>query len=350
MKLRLDQLSSHLRRGLAPIYLISGDDPLLVRDACDALRQQAQTAGCTERTILNVDSGFEWSALLGACMTGSLFADRQLIELRMPTGKPGDEGSKTLMSYAAKPVVENVLLIITGKLDAAAQKTKWFGAVESSGVVMQIWPLEPHQLPGWVAQRMRNKGMQPTQEAAELLAMRVEGNLLACVQEIEKLHLLHGSVAITAEMVLDVADSARFDIYALADSALAGDAGRTARILARLREEGVEAILVLWALTRDIRTLAMVAAAHQNGVSVDACLTSLRVFEKHKPLIKKALFRQGGQGTLVWQAALQHASVIDRINKGAAAGNVWDELLQLSLTIAGRPLFSKMLESATVKN
>lgn len=345
MKVRSDQLSSQLGRGLAPIYLVSGDEPLLLGDACDAIRQQALSVGCTERTILNVETGFQWSALLGACMTGSLFADRQLIELRMPTGKPGDEGSKTLISYAAKPVIENVLLIITGKLDAAAQKTKWFGALEAKGVVVPVWPLESHQLPGWITQRMRAKGLQPTQEAAELLAIRVEGNLLACVQEIEKLYLLHGPAAVNADMILDVADNARFDIYSLADSSLAGDALRTARILARLREEGEDAILVLWALTREIRTLATAAAAQRSGASVDICLTNLKVFEKRKPLIKKALMRHKGQAL---QAILQHATLIDRIIKGAAPGNVWNELLQLSLAIAGQPLFSKSLKRATV--
>lgn len=345
MKVRPDQLSGQLRRTLAPIYLVSGDEPLLLREACDAIRQQARTAGCTERTIFNVDSSFQWSSLLGACMTGSLFSDRQLIELRMPNGKPGDEGSKTLITYCAKPVVENVLLIITGKLDSATQKSKWFTTLEAGGVVVQVWPLEPRQLPAWVAQRMRDKGMQPSQEAAEMLATRVEGNLLACAQEIEKLHLLHGSVAIDADQVMaGVADSSRFDIYGLADSALAGDAARAARILDRVREEGVDAILVLWALVREIRALAIMAAAHQNGAKIDACIAKQGVWEKRKPLIRQALVRQKSDA---WQAMLQHASLIDRIIKGVATGNVWDELLQLSLKVAGKPLFSPVLKSGT---
>ena len=256
MKLRFEQLSEHLQQGLRPIYLLSGDEPLQLGEAADAIRAQARAQGFAEREVMHVEAGFDWNALAAASDTLSLFAEQRLIDLRLPSGKPGKEGGAALAEYAANPPQDTVLLITSGKLDKNAAKAKWYKALDSAGVTLQVWPVEANQLPRWVGQRMRARGLSASPEAAQLLAERVEGNLLAAAQEIEKLLLLYGESSVDAEMVEQgVADSARYDIFELVDTALLGDAPRVARIMEGLHGEGVEPILILWALVREIRAL-----------------------------------------------------------------------------------------------
>jgi DNA polymerase-3 subunit delta len=333
MQIRPEQLEQHLKRELAPIYFVYGDEPLLVQESCDVIRAQARAAGCTEREVYSVESGFDWQGFLQAGDSLSLFADRKLVELRMPTGKPGDAGAKALAAYAARPAPDNVLLIMAGKLETAARKSKWHQALENAGVVVPIWPLEIKQLPAWVNRRMQARGLKPTTEAVTLLVERVEGNLLACAQEIEKLALVHGVGPIDVEQVTNsVANSSRFDAFTLVDAALEGDAVRVTRILDSLRLEGVEPILVLWAITRELRLMADCAQVMQRGQSVDGALAASKVWDKRKPLMRSGLQRHK---PLVWRRLLQRAAGIDQLVKGGRAGNVWDELLQLVLIVAG---------------
>ena len=337
MKLNYDQLAGQLNKTLAPIYIVSGDEPLLVQEASDAIRAKAREQGCTERKVFEVAAGFDWDGWSASGQNMSLFAERQLIELRMPTGKPGsDAGNKALLAYAQDVSPDNVLLIIAPKLAGATQNTKWMKAMVAAGVWVTVWPLTLAQMPRWVAQRLNKRGIQVSQQAISLLVERVEGNPLAAVQEIEKLYLLHGPGNIDDETVQEaVVDSARFDIYALVDCAMAGDVQRVCRIIARLEEEGVEPILLLWALTRETRNLALMAPAVEKGERVDHVLNQLRVWDKRKALTKKALSRSRFTN---WQTLLQHAAGIDRILKGGAPGNSWDELLSLSLSMAGQPV------------
>ena len=336
MQIKPEQLKPHLDKGLAPIYLVCGDEPLLVQEACDMIRAAARRSGCTEREVYSIEPGFDWGAFLQAGDAMSLFSDRKLIELRMPTGKPGDQGSKALLHYAERPVEENVLLIMAGKIEPAARKSKWYKALENSGAVVQVWPVDVRQLPGWAMRRMQAKGLQADQEAVALLVERVEGNLLACSQEIEKLLLLNGPGRISLEQVAaSVADSSRFDIFTLVDGALQGDSARTSRIIEGLKGEGVEPVLVLWALTREIRSMANMAAEAQDG-GIEQALARYRVWEKRKPLLRAGLKRHSPRA---WQAMLRRAALIDGMVKGAKAGNVWDELLQLSLWLGGVRLF-----------
>jgi len=333
MKLKAEQLKSHLQRGMSPLYLISGDTQLLVQEACDLVRQHAREAGFNERLVMHVDRSFDWQEFLQTTHGLSLFAERRLIELRLPTAKPGDTGSKILQAYAENPVADNVLLVVAGKIDAASQRSKWFKSLESAGVVVQVWPLDIRQLPGWIMQRMREKGMQPTQEAVTVLAQRVEGNLLACVQEIERLHLLHGIGSLdTQTVVSSVADNARFDIYALADSALGGDTVRATRIIRGLRNEGIEPVLVLWALAREIRLLVSMSHEIHKGVPDERVLSQTGIWEKRKPVVRQGLRRHTLHG---WRQMLHMAGNIDRMIKGMSAGNAWDGLLDLSLMMAG---------------
>ncbi|WP_126453261.1 DNA polymerase III subunit delta [Sulfuriflexus mobilis] len=339
MKLNASQLESHLQGGLAPLYFLSGDEILLVQEAADTIRAAARAQGYSEREVMHVDRSFDWAALNDASDTLSLFAERRIVELRMPTGKPGDAGRKALLHWVERPPEDTLLLIITGKLEASVPKTKWFKTLEAAGASLTIWPLEPARLPGWVGARMRERGLQPDVAAVELLSQRVEGNLLAAAQEIDKLQLLHGSGQITVEDIDEaVVDNARFDIYRLVDTALDGDAAQTQRMFNRLQDEGIEPVLLLWVLGRELRSLASMAAecAGSGGppgdAAVEQVMTRYRVWQKRKPLIKKALQRSGPRR---WQGLVLVAARIDRVIKGQLAGNVRDELLQLCLALAG---------------
>ncbi len=333
MKLRFEQLHDHLQQGLRPVYLLSGDEPLQLGEAADAIRAAARAQGFAEREVMHVEAGFDWSSLAASSNTLSLFAEQRLIDLRLPSGKPGREGGAALADYAANPPPDTVLLISSGKLDKNAAKAKWYKALDAAGVTLQVWPVEAQQLPRWVAQRMRSRGLNATPEAAQLLAERVEGNLLAAAQEVEKLHLLYGETNIDAEMVEQgVADSARYDIFELVDTALLGDAARVARVMEGLQGEGVEPILILWALVREIRALEEMAWEIEHGGNVEQAMKSRWVWQKRQPAVRAGLQRHNQRR---WSQLLRRAVRIDRMVKGAEQGNPRDELLQLALLMAG---------------
>ncbi len=332
MKLKPDQIAAHLQRSLAPIYLVSGDEPLQVAEVSDAIRTRARDSGCSERLLFSVETGFDWNTLLQARDTLSLFAQRRLVELRMPGGKPGEVGAKVLRAYAANPSADDVLLVISGKIDKDAQRSKWFSALEQVGVVIQVWPIKAAQLPGWIERRMRAKGLRPDAEAVALLAERMEGNLLAGAQEIEKLSLLNGDGAVDAKAVADaVSDSARYSVYDLVDRALAGDAAAVTRVLSGLQGEGVEPVVVLWALSRELLTLTTLAEELRT-TALEPLLAKQRVWENRKQLVRAALKRHSLQSL---RRLLRRAGDADRVAKGVAAGNVWDELRDLALGLAG---------------
>ena len=333
MKLGMDRLPRQLAEGLAPLYLIAGDEPLLVQEACDQVRAAARAQGCGERVVMHVEAGFDWNGLLQEAGGLSLFAERRLLELRLPSGRPGEAGGRVLQAYAQSPPPDTTLLVVSGRIEASAQRSRWFKAVEQAGVVVQVWPVGPGELPAWIARRLRSAGLEPQREAVQLLAQRLEGNLLAAVQEIEKLRMLHGQGPVTAEDVLAaVADSAHYDAFLLTDAALAGDQGRVSRILDSLRREGIEPLLILWTLVRELRAMALMASRLEEGAAPAQVLAGQRVWERRRPLVRAALRRHGRKR---WLQFLRRAAAIERIAKGRAAGNVWDELLQLSLAVAG---------------
>lgn len=337
MKLRVDQLANHLETNLAPVYLISGDEPFQVDEACQMVRRQCEQQGYSERELFHVDKGFDWQQLQAAAGALSLFAQQRVIEVRLPTGKPGTEGARSLVEYTEQLPQDTILLIVSAKLDASQTRSKWFKALEQAGVVVQIWPIEKPQLPRWIRQRMQIRGMQPTDGALTMLVDRIEGNLLAADQELEKLRLLFGEGNIDEHQVAAaVSDSARFDVFTLVDAALAGDAQRTCRVLYGLMGEGIEAVVVLWALAREIRTIHAMSAAMQDGQSVDYVMGQYRVWEKRKPQVRAALQRYPAKR---WQGLLWQAGEIDKIIKGLSSGKAWDELLQLTMKMAGTVLF-----------
>ncbi|MDH5734751.1 MAG: DNA polymerase III subunit delta [Gammaproteobacteria bacterium] len=329
MKIRIDQIQQHLKQGLKAIYFVSGDEPLQVMESTDTIRNAARQLDYTEREVMDVDSHFDWNQLLDAGNSLSLFAEKRIIELRMPSGKPGKQGSQVLIEYAQRPAEDAVLIITAGKLDSSAKNTKWFKALDQLGVVIQCWPISVQELPRWIEQRMRQKNLKPTTEAVSLLADRIEGNMLAAAQEIDKLYLLYGDAVIGIEEIASaVADSARYNIYDLVDSALTGDVVRAARISSGLKNEGIEPVLALWALSREVRLLA---GFSESNISMDAAMTQARIWDSRKPLLKKALNRHGARR---WRGFLRRCARIDRVIKGIEPGRPWDELLALTTQIA----------------
>ncbi len=340
MKLNAAQLTKHLTGTLAPVYAISGDEPLLCQEACDAVRAACRQQGFTERQVFHVDAAFDWNYLREEAASLSLFADRKLIELRMPTGKPSDAGVSALLDYLSRPPEDTVLLISLPKLDGKAQKSKWAKPLleEKHCQFVQIWPLETAQLPEWLRQRLAKEGLSATPDAVNLLAARVEGNLLAAVQEISRLRLLVEGNNVDADTVqASVADSARFDLFGLLDILLAGDATQSLRMLSGLRAEGIEPPVILWGMAREIRQLAGLAWQYEQGTPLERALSQVKppIFGKRQTLVARAVPRLSAQR---WNALLRVALRIDDQITGQAPGDPWFGLTQLALQIAGRPL------------
>ncbi|WP_425913370.1 DNA polymerase III subunit delta [Pseudomonas sp. GWSMS-1] len=339
MKLNPAQLGKHLQGTLSPVYVISGDEPLLCQEAADAIRAATRQQGFSERQVFNADNNFDWGNLLQAGASLSLFAEKRLLELRIATGKPSDKGA-ALLEYLARPAEDTVLLISLPKLDGNAQKSKWGKALIDGTQVqfVQIWPVDAHQLPQWIRQRLAQAGLSASAEAVDMIAIRVEGNLLAAAQEIEKLKLLAKGTQIDVDTVqASVADSARFDVFGLIDAALNGEAAHALRMLEGLRGEGVEPPVILWALAREIRLLATLAQQHAQGMPLDKAFSSARppVWDKRRPLVSKALQRLSASR---WAALLEDAQHIDAQIKGQAMGDPWSGLSLLTLSLCGQRL------------
>ncbi len=332
VKLTADNLGASLTKGLRSAYLVSGDDPLLVSEACDAIRGRAREQGFTGREIHFVERGFDWGELRASAQSLSLFADRRIIEVRMPSGSPG-EGADTLIDMATHPSDDILLLIVTEKLDARALSTRWATAVEQQGVVVQIWPIDLARLPAWIEERLGRHGLQADVAVASLIAERVEGNLLAAHQEVEKLALLNPPGRLTAEAVLEaVVDSARYDTLQLGEVAMRGQTARALRILRGLRQEGVELTLVLWGVNKDLQWLARVEFLMRGGQSADAAMAAEHVWRPRQAAMRQALTRLK---TNAIRGLLTDASRVDRAIKGALKRDPWTEMEALIARLAG---------------
>ncbi|MEW8507356.1 MAG: DNA polymerase III subunit delta [Candidatus Thiodiazotropha sp.] len=334
MRLRNEQLAKHLQQPLAAVYLLSGDEPLQMQEAADAIRRAARQQGYSEREVLDQGSGFDWSSLNSAADTLSLFSEKRLLELRLKNGKVGTEGGKSLSAYCERPATDTLLLITLPKLDRAQTNSKWYQAVERLGVVVQIWPVEGGRLMPWIEQRLRRAGLIPEPGVVEMLADRVEGNLLAANQEIEKLLLLYGEGVISVERLIEaVADSARFDIFTLVDTLLEGNIVKGIRILNGLKAEGVAAPVVLWALSREIRLLAEMGFDIGSGKPVEKVMVERRVWDRRKPILRRALRRKADH----WQRLLVDCAHADRAIKGRDPADPWLLFQQLAKGMAGSP-------------
>ena len=333
MKLSGDNLPGHLARQLAGIYLVSGDEPLLANEAADAIRAKARAAGFTERELNIVERGFDWQALLANSRALSLFAERKIIEIRMTNPTPGEQGADAIIDLASAGSPDNLVLIITGKMDARTQGSRWVSAIEKHGAVVQIWPVDAPRLPAWIRERLGRHKLQADQAAAALLAERVEGNLLAAHQEVEKLALLLPPGAVSAETVADaVADSARFDVLQLGEAAMRAQAARAVRILEGLRGEGVEPPIVLWALNKDLQWLARAQHLMRQGQSADSAMNAIYVWRARQAAMKQALGRLKPAHV---RALLLDAERADRAIKGVLRTSPWVEFERLVARLAG---------------
>lgn len=328
VKLTPDSLIPHLEQQLLPAYLVSGDEPLLAGEAADAIRARARTAGFTEREVHFLERGSDWDDVRASAGNLSLFGSRRLLELRLPTARPGVAGNNTLQALLERSDPDSLLLILMPRLDRDAQAAKWFQALESRGGWVPVWPVEADKLVGWLRARCRRLRLEVAEEALALLAERTEGNLLAAHQELEKLRLLAPAGAITADTVLaSVADSARFDVFRLSEAVLDGEADRALRVLAGLRSEGTEQTLVLWALTKALRDLWGAIASGGAGRARGG-------WQRQSAALDKAMRRAP---RLSFRALALRAGRADRMIKGRLQGNAWDEMALLAADICGRP-------------
>lgn len=335
MNLRPEQLPAQLEKPLAPLYLLYGDEPLLVLEAADRIRAAARGQGFGERETLVAGQGFRWDALAAAAGNFSLFGGAKLIDLRIPGGKPGRDGAEALQRHAKAPASGVVTLITLPEVDWATRKTAWFTALADAGMAVELNAPPRERLPEWIAGRLAMQNQSAEPEALRFIADHVEGNLLAAHQEILKLGLLHDEGRLTLDEVRDaVLNVARYDIDKLRQALIEGDAARCARLLEGLQGEGSAPPLVLWALANEIRTLATLSAGVAAGQPLPALMKAERIFDDlRRQAIQRAIPRLS---EALLRAALLHAARIDRIIKGLAPGDVWDEFLQLTLRLAKR--------------
>jgi DNA polymerase-3 subunit delta len=323
-------------RGLAPLYTVFGDEPLLALEATDRIRAKARDDGYSEREVLTAEQHFDWSQLRVSAQSQSLFASRRILELRIPGGKPGNEGSQALQDFCAHLPAETLTLIHLPGIDWRGQKASWFGALAAAGVMVEAKQVARSALPAWLAERLKTQQQRADEETLEFIADRVEGNLLAAYQEVQKLALLFPPGKLTFEQVREsVFDVARFGVFDLGATLIAGDAQHLARVLDGLQGEGAAPPLALWAITEEIRAVGKLLAGLAAGRPMQQAMRDARIWGQARQSLMQRHIRHFTTQQI--EAALMHAAGIDRVIKGLAPGDVWDELLQLGLRFAQAP-------------
>ncbi|WP_137935815.1 DNA polymerase III subunit delta [Chitinivorax sp. B] len=331
MQIKLEQLPQHLQRGLSSLYVLHGEEAFLLLEAADRIRSRARQDGFIEREVLTVEPGFKWNELMMAGASQSLFGDRKLLELRIPSGKPGTEGAQVLQDYCANLSSDTVTLITLPKLDRAQQSSKWFTTLDSAGVVMAAWPIDRSHLPQWISARLALQNQQVERTTLEFLADKVEGNLFAAHQEVQKLALLYPEGALSLELVRDaVLDVTRYDVFKLGEALLQGDAGRFMKVLDGLHAEGESPVLVLWALTEEIRTMLKLKQGLAMRQSLSQLMKDHRVWGERQKLMEPALRRVAIPAL---QAGLRKSHEIDRSIKGVSANEPWAAMMRLGLSL-----------------
>lgn len=392
MKLRAEQLTQHLQKQLGLIYVISGEEPLLMQGTLALLYDSARQRDFQERIIIETDHADAWQRFMHERQHLSLFSSKRVVECRLKPGKIGDLGSKALIAHAQQPPADILLLVVTPKLTPQQQAAQWYKALDKAGYTLQLWPIPIAQFPTWLRQRLQQAGLQVDAQGLQLLATHVEGNLLAAAQEIEKLQLLYCTNSLSVEKIASenshsaehlananiahsdkianteslnskqhtnpkfhndkhtktiisltaaqianaITGNNRFDIFNLVDSVLSGDLARSLQILHYLRGEGSELPLVLWGLAREIRTLSSMAYEINRGVTLSQVLQKHSVWEQRKAIMQRALQRHSHT---TWLQLIQLAAQVDRMIKGITPGNPWDEMQQLCAAIVGKTLF-----------
>jgi len=326
MKIRQDQLGGILSKGLATCYLVAGDEPLLIMEACDEIRAAARAAGIEDRELFHAEAGFDWRSLQEEANALSLFSSQRILEVRIPNGKPSDKGN-ALSAMLEHPNPDNLLLIVCPRLDAAAQRSAWFKAVEKAGVYLPVWPIERSQYPGWLKRRIQMAGLQFEPAALAALAHQTEGNLLAAVQEIEKLKLL-GDYIISEEIISEaIGDNSRFDAFTLADMCLMGNLADASRILSHLKSEGREPLMILGALVKKVRQL--IALHGLTAPQLAEAFKKQGIWPKQQPPYRKALQRLSAREL---HTVLQIAEQADAAAKGSG-DNFWRLLNELTVML-----------------
>ena len=336
MQLRVDALDGHLAKTIAPLYVICSDEHLLALEAADKIRRAARANGYSERDVLTVERSFKWGELLAANQALSLFGDKKLIELRIPTGKPGKDGGAALQAYTKDLSPDNLTLITLPKLDWQSAKAAWVTTLQQAAVYIEIPIIERAALPNWIGARLAAQGQSADRQGLDFIADRVEGNLLAAHQEILKLGLLHEPGKLTFEQIHDaVLNVARYDVFKLSEAMLAGDAARLARMLEGLKGEGEALPLVLWAVAEEIRTLLKLKSGMAQGRPLGVLLKEYRIWGPKERMMEPAL-RRISLATL--EKAMQDAAQVDKMIKGlrskSFAGDAWDAMLQLAMKVA----------------
>jgi DNA polymerase-3 subunit delta len=332
MRLAQAQLDTHLKQGLQPLYVLVGDEPLAQCESLDALRAAARIQGFDERNSLIVERYFNWQQIQSYSQSISLFASRRLLEINIPSGKPGVDGGKALQALANKAIPDTCVVIILPKLEREAKNSAWFTALEKQAVTISIDEVDAANLPKWIANRLEQQGQHTSQPTLEFLAHQVEGNLLAANQEVQKLGLLYPqgelAEATVREAVLNVS---RYDAFQLGEAVLAGDTERTVRILQGLQDEGENAVAVMNPLMWALRPLVRIKQAEMRGENVVNAMTSARIYGDKQAIVKRALARFSLRQL---EAALQKLADIDRAAKGVMLGNAWLEISRLCFGLA----------------
>ncbi len=332
MNVRPDQLESALKKQLSPVYLVSGDEPLQTMEASDLIRSNCREQGYAEREIFEVDASFEWQDFHDEAASMSLFSSQRILDLRIPSGKFGKQGSQAIKQYLENPAEDTVVLITAGKLDKSAKNSAWFKAIDKQGMVIQCWPVDSGHLPSWLRQRFQSRDMNPDNAVIDYVCQNVEGNLLAAAQEIDKIHLFVGPGDISFENVREaITENSRFSVFDLADTALNGDAPRSIKILNSLADEGIEPLAIIWAIAKEIRLLCLVVA---DPASAEYTLKRSGVWGNRMPLFKACLSRHN-EKTL--RSLLQRCMKIEGVSKGFEDGNARDELRMLCFLLANGP-------------
>jgi DNA polymerase-3 subunit delta len=343
MQMNPAQFERHLQSDSpAPVYLIAGAEDLLRIEAADALRARARAVGFAEREVFDVEGSFDWNVVRASLSAMSLFAARRVIELRLPTCKPGKDGGQLIEGFCANPPSDLLLLIVGGEW-SRRHEGAWTRAVERCGVLLPLWPLKPNELGGWISRRLRSRGVSASADALALLAARVEGNLLAAAQEIDKLALLAGGETLDAERLAAlVADSARFDVFGMAEAAIAGDAARALRMLAGLRGEGEQVAGLLPWLATQLHALARVADVAERGGNTAQAMSQSGIWDARQPAFRRALARVS-VGRAERLAA--ECGRVEQIAKGRAAGDAWLALERLLVALADPRAGDRLLSS-----
>jgi DNA polymerase-3 subunit delta len=334
MKISTEQLQQHLQRDVKPLYTVHGEETLLALEAADRIRAAARVQGYSEREVLTCEPGFSWSELALAGSSQSLFSSQKLLELRIPNGKPGTEGSAAIQAYCGRLPADTVTIVQLPGIDWRTQKAAWFEALDAAGVTVEARVVSRKALPQWLAGRLRAQKQDADADTLEFIADRVEGNLMAAYQEVQKLALLFPPGRLEYAQVREaVVDVARYDVFNLGTVMLEGDAARLARTLDGLKGEGAAAPLVLWALTEEIRALGKVLAGAAAGKPAAVAVRDARVRggPVHQNLLQSRYSRYTPADV---DDALRHAACVDRMIKGLEKGDLWDEFLQLALRFA----------------